>query len=139
MKPVDVCELPVCRVETKYSPPVLSSWLPAPLRPSRYGPSAVAWRLWRPSGSFESKYGALYSRLAGTPDVVPRVRMGESRTLVDVPPLLPTCQYFCEYCALANARPPITPRQVATPRRLLVSGVVNARGSMLLGCDTASW
>src|SRR5687767_10162487 len=99
---------------------------------------AVAWRLCRPSGSVESKYGALYSRFPGTPAVVPRVRNGDSRMSDDVPPLFETCQYFCEYCAVANMRPASTPRQVATPRRLFVVGVVSARGSMLFGCDTAN-
>src|ERR1051326_5391705 len=98
---------------------------------------AVACRLLRASGSVESKYGALYSRLAGTPAVVPRVRNGESCTSVDVPPLLLTSQNFCEYCAVANARPAMTPRQVATPSRLLVVGRVSARGSIEFGCDTA--
>src|SRR4029079_12346546 len=96
----------------------------------------VAWRLLRPSGSVESKYGLLYSRLAGTPEVVPRVRNGESWMSVEVPPLLVTCQSFCEYCAVANARPAITPRHVATPKRFFVVGSVRARGSMLFGCDT---
>src|SRR4029079_16004000 len=98
----------------------------------------VAWRLLRPSGSVESKYGLLYSRLAGTPLVVPRVRNGESWMSVDAPPWLRTCQVFWEYCAVAKARPASTPRHVATPRRLVVAGCVSARASMLLGCDTAN-
>jgi wyosine [tRNA(Phe)-imidazoG37] synthetase (radical SAM superfamily) len=78
----------------------------------------------------------LYSAFAGTPDVVPRLRNGESWMSVEVPPLFVTCQNFCEYCAVAKARLAMTPRQVATPRRFAVRGEVSARGSMLLGCDT---
>ena len=77
------------RVDTKYSTPDFSSWLPkrgaAAAGTTR---SPVAWRLLRPSGSVESKYGLLYSRFAGTPEVVPRDRNGESWMSVEVPPLL---------------------------------------------------
>ena len=68
---------------------------------------------------------------------MPRVRNGESWMSVEVPPLFVTSQIFCEYCAVAKARPAMH----AAPRRhaetIVGRGLVSARGSMLLGCDTA--
>ena len=51
--------------------------------------------------------------------------------MLDAPPLLQTCQFFCEYCAVANVRGASTPRHVARTRRFSVDGVVIAAGSML--------
>ena len=106
--------MPPTRVETKYSNPPLSSWLPPRRDESICEMLAVTWRLLRRSGSVESKYGALYCRPPGTPAVVPRVMNGESNMLVLEPPLFCSCQFFCEYCAVAKVRAPSTPRQVAT-------------------------
>src|SRR5207237_4519934 len=101
-----------------------------PRRPSRYDRLAVAWRLFRLSGSVESKYGALYCRPPGTPST-PRVRNGESTIFVDVFPWFISFHVFCEYCAVANARRPTAPRHVATASPFGVDGVVIVFGSML--------
>src|SRR4051812_48790784 len=55
---------------------------------------------------------------------------GESRMSVDVFPWFRRFHVFCEYCAVANARLPRTPRQVATARWFGVDGVVMVFGSM---------
>ena len=102
---------------------------------------AVNWRLFRCSGSVESKYGPLYWRLAGTP-ATPRERNGESTAAVLVPPAFSSFQYFCEYCAVANVRDPSTPRHVSANRRFGVDGVVKVAGSMLCpsdGCRRSVW
>jgi hypothetical protein len=62
---------------------------------------------------------------------------GESTIAALVPPAFFNCQFFCEYCAVANVRGPSTPRQVVARMRFGVEGDVNVAGSML--AVSAGW
>src|SRR5436309_1916440 len=89
----------------------------------------VNWWLLRCSGSSALKNGAAYSKLTSTLGVMPRVRIGESRIPVLVPPESRNSSFFCEYCSVAKYFLDTAPLYVTTNKLLGVVGLTRTDGS----------